>query len=71
MLEKYNEERDIAKAIKLSLDEKYMPQWHCIVVWYFSSKVAYEDECYLNAFVNSSLIAVMAMRTCASDTNPV
>ncbi|KRY43967.1 Dynein light chain, partial [Trichinella britovi] len=43
MLEKYNEERDIAKAIKLALDEKYMPPWHCIVGRKFSSKVTYED----------------------------
>ncbi|KRX33072.1 Dynein light chain 1, cytoplasmic, partial [Trichinella murrelli] len=43
ILEKYNEERDIAKAIKLILDEKYMPPWHCIVGRKFSSKVAYED----------------------------
>ncbi|XP_003377564.1 dynein light chain, cytoplasmic [Trichinella spiralis] len=43
-LEKYNDERDIAKAIKLTLDEKYMPPWHCIVGRKFSSKVTFEDS---------------------------
>ncbi|XP_003377484.1 dynein light chain LC6, flagellar outer arm, partial [Trichinella spiralis] len=33
----------IAKAIKLTLDEKYMPPWHCIVGRKFSSKVTFED----------------------------
>ncbi|KRZ16088.1 Dynein light chain, partial [Trichinella zimbabwensis] len=43
MLGIYNEEREIAKAIKLTLDAKYLPPWHCIVGRKFSSQVAFED----------------------------
>ncbi|KAL1284955.1 Dynein light chain [Trichinella pseudospiralis] len=43
MLDIYNEEREIAKAIKLTLDAKYLPPWHCIIGRKFCSQVVFEE----------------------------
>ncbi|CAH8438938.1 unnamed protein product [Dicrocoelium dendriticum] len=45
---KFNLETEIAKHIKMKMDDKYKPMWQCVVGAQYSSYITYELENFVD-----------------------
>ncbi|KAF7260289.1 hypothetical protein EG68_03177 [Paragonimus skrjabini miyazakii] len=51
-------EKDIAGNLKASLDQKYGPNWHCVVGKHFGSKVSHEAGSFLFFYIGNRAFQV-------------
>ncbi|OQR82970.1 hypothetical protein ACHHYP_15286 [Achlya hypogyna] len=57
-MEQYTEEKDISKHLKLWLEEKYGPTWHCIVGSEYKMSFTYESKNFIKFNVGKKCITL-------------
>eukprot|EP00352_Strombidinopsis_acuminata_P006964 CAMPEP_0176350882 /NCGR_PEP_ID=MMETSP0126-20121128/9803_1 /TAXON_ID=141414 ORGANISM="Strombidinopsis acuminatum, Strain SPMC142" /NCGR_SAMPLE_ID=MMETSP0126 /ASSEMBLY_ACC=CAM_ASM_000229 /LENGTH=76 /DNA_ID=CAMNT_0017701105 /DNA_START=53 /DNA_END=283 /DNA_ORIENTATION=- len=55
-LDKSMIEKEIAENIKKFFDEKYSPNWHCVVGKHFASYVTYTSKHYIFFYIGQMAI---------------
>ncbi|CCI45791.1 unnamed protein product [Albugo candida] len=57
-LEQYSLEREVARHIKVWMEEKYGPTWHCLVGSEYKVAFTYESKSFLRFYIGKKCITL-------------